>query len=181
VGERRGRLVSRSYRQIDPERAELPGLVGEVGRHAGYVNWNLVPEIRTGEHLQILARLPASPLIRERGDAWLSGIPLRRKTSFFPVMHMELRLACWGGVLPYADPVSTRFRLYPLCDRRIIEDMVSLPPDYREKRRLGRDLVRRFWPELLAVPFNRYSGIRHVERVVKYTIWRWRSRLVPSR
>jgi hypothetical protein len=177
AGERRGRLVVRTYRQLDPERAELPGLMAELGRHAYFMESARFPEIRTGEQVLLTAKIAAPPQACERGDAWLAGLPVRKRTSILPLILLELRMAGWGGLLPYADPISTRFRLYPFCERRIVEWMVSLPPDYRESKQLGPDVIRVFWPELAEFPFNRYVGWKYVERSVKFTLWRWRRRL----
>ena len=177
VAERRGREVVRTYRQLDPERAETPGMVGELGRHACFSEARPFPAIHSGEQVLAIAKLAAPPQACERGDQWLADLPVRDRASILAVIYIELRLAAWGGLLPYADPVSTRFRLYPLCERRIVEWMASLPPDYRERQQLGPDLIRVFWPELAEIPFNRYVGWKHFERSVKFNIWRWRRRL----
>jgi hypothetical protein len=63
----------------------------------------------------------------------------------------------WAGVLPYAE-CDPGFPIFPLCHRRVVELMLTLPAPYRRSGRLARDIILREWPELLEWPVNEPIG-----------------------
>jgi hypothetical protein len=158
VGEQRGWKVVRTYRALDPARAELPGVCGEAGRLTYWRKWETEnSEVNLDEFLGRVG-VPVTPGIMRRAQAWLDGLPVTNTLRIIDMMFVELFLGGWAGLLPYADPVSTAFRVYPLCHREALERLLRLPAPYRRSQALAAEVCRREWPELLSVPFNEPVG-----------------------
>jgi hypothetical protein len=83
-------------------------------------------------------------------------------------------LGCWAGVLPYAEPDATAFRVYPLVHRDAFIQMLRLPNACKARGIFPGRLIAAEWPRLLAAPFNRPAGVRHVTRQVRKRVWKTR-------
>ena len=158
VGEKRGWRVVRTYRALDPARAELPGVCGEAGRLSYWHKWETESSDVNMEEFLGRVGVPITPEIMRRAQGWLDGLPVTNTLRILDMMLIELFLGGWAGLLPYADPVSTAFRVYPLCHRETLERLMRLPTPYRRSQSLTADVCKREWPELLTVPFNEPVG-----------------------
>lgn len=148
----------RTLRQLDPDRVFLPGTCAEVGR-AYY--WRRADLERDGLGPdEALARLglPRSPILVEAARGWLAELPASRRTEILDLLYLEQRLGCWAGPAQLGHLQATR--VMPFADRRVFSLMFRLPPDYRYRQRLPRDLIRVLWPDLDRLPFNREPGVR---------------------
>lgn len=160
VGEKRGWRVVRTYGGLDPRRAELPGIGGEASRLTYWRKWENETSPVDMEEFLGRAGVPATPEIKRRAQRWLEGLPVTNTLRIIDMMFVELFLGGWAGLLPYADPVSTAFRVYPLCHRETLERMLRLPTRYRRSQSFTTDVCGREWPELLCLPFNEQVGFK---------------------
>jgi hypothetical protein len=132
----------------------LTGFAGEIGR---------------GDHLHATARLTPKKLLRRQGFAvtarnvdaysrWLEGIPSKHGERILDIHYIEQGVGAWGGAHCYGT-APFAFNVMPMNQRRVLEAMIRLPPDYRRARRLVTDMVRLGWPELEGLPFGRPPGL----------------------
>lgn len=131
----------------------ITGLAGEVGR-CGY--WNaedlLAAEI-TADELLSRIRAPAPESFAAAARAWLEGLPSGPVHWILDLLAMEQRIGAFSAPTFYGN-CQGAISMTPFNDRRLIELMLSLPPDYRFEQKLAEDLLARMWPELNEFPFN---------------------------
>lgn len=156
-----------SLTALDPERVLLPGTAGEVGRGVMNRVWDL-PDQRIDAHMLVgRLRIPRSNAAFVAGAAeWLDGLPDVPPPRVMDLAYIEHRLSCWAGPGHYGN-VTSRFEYTPFASRQLFTDMLALPAAYRLRQGLVRDICRRTWPELLDVPFNRYTGLRGARGVAQ--------------
>ena len=112
--------------------------------------------------------LPGTTEFKEAVNTWLIGLPPGLSVpTILDLAYIEHRLGCWASPHLYGA-APFHMNLVPLCHRRIFDILLRLPPDYRRKQRLARDIISRAWPELMRWPFNDYTGFK---RVRKHTKW----------
>lgn len=149
---------------LDSRRPLLMGWGGEVGRS---FYWYKDDKSDTTSSLitpnEILNRMsmPETPYLLDRASKWLESLPIKNNFLTLDLLYLEQRLACWAGPSLYGH-VYNRFRLYPFTHRRIIEIMLSLPPDYKRTETLATDIIKSQWSELLDFPFNKPLGIKKI-------------------
>ncbi len=149
----------RTLKQLDPQRAFLLGLGGEVGRSFYWrASDTESTPIAPNELLQMI-HLPVTPDFQEQANQWLKNLGILNTFTVLDFLHIEQRLGCWAGPLQYGH-ITSAFRIYPLCHRKIIELMLSLPPDYKRSQMLAHDLIKSLYSELLMFPFNEPIGIK---------------------
>lgn len=177
---RTGHAVSGAIRRIHPtlallesSRIVLPGMAGEVAR-AYYWKPRDVPSLRiTANELVERMHLPAHPRFVEATARWLGPLEGYPLPLMLDLAYIEHRLGCWSGPQAYgSDPYGRT--LIPLARRAIFELMLGLPERYRREERLAPDLCRLLWPELLDLPFNRYTGLRRHRHAVEMSLRRAR-------
>jgi hypothetical protein len=147
-------------RHLDLSGGWLTGFAGEVGRafywHAGD------RETERWSPAELLTRLhlPASPRLQEAMRRWLAGLPDDLPlSSLLGLAYLEHRIGCWAAPHLYgAAPFAVN--LTPFCHREAFDLMLRLPPEYRKRKALARDICTATWPELLSLPFNAYPGLR---------------------
>ncbi|MBD2562915.1 MULTISPECIES: hypothetical protein [Nostoc] len=150
---------ARTIKQLDSSRGLLLGLAGEVGRS---LYWRVSDTESTYlSPSELLRRIdvPATPYLKEQANKWLSNLPIKNTFTVLDIVFIELRLGCWAGPQQYGH-VNNAFRISPFSHRKIMEIMLSLPPDYKRHQMLTNDLIKRFYPELLMFPFNEPIGIQ---------------------
>ena len=62
-----------------------------------------------------------------------------------------------GWPLAYGH-VGSKCRVSPLIHREIFDAMLRLPFEYRRSQRFAVDVIKRRWPSLLRIPFNKYTA-----------------------
>jgi hypothetical protein len=69
----------------------------------------------------------------------------------------------------------------PFCNREVLDRMLRLPSDYRDRERLARDVISQAWPDLMAFPINEYTGLARprdaVQQKLRSAKRRWKRRL----
>jgi hypothetical protein len=147
------------HEHLDLSSAWLTGFAGEVGR-AFYSRPtdNEADRMSSAELLTRMA-LPSSDRLQKAIRAWCDGLPDFPLSTLLDFAYLEHRLGCWAAPHLYgAAPFS--INLTPFNDREIFDAMLRLPSAYRRRKALGGDIISAAWPELLALPYNDYPGIR---------------------
>jgi hypothetical protein len=176
IGETRGRAWTATYRRLDPSRAEITGQAGELCR-ASYWRAARRPRDASIDDILRVLEVPATPRMIELAAQWVRGVRARDTIQLYDFLYIEQWLGCWAGVLPYAEPTATAFRLYPLVHRETFTQMLRLPNEWKVNEQFPKDVIRAQWPELLRAPFNRLLGPRHYMRQVKRRVWKTRRRV----
>ena len=137
------------------------GLGGEVGR--GFL-WLTSDADTPIDAAGIVARLklPRHPAVVAGVDAWLAPIAHFDTLLKLDLAYLELRMSSWGFADAYANPVRTE--LHPMISRANFEAMLSIPPEMRRDGSIFRDAITRAWPELMALPINKYGDWRDVRK-----------------
>ena len=150
----------RTLEQLDPGLAVLEGLCGEVGRAYYWRRSDFESTRLTPRGVLVRLGFPAHPRLLDAADRWLSAVPARDQFDVLDLLYIEQRLGCWAG--PNHVGHVHNPRIVPLSDREIFSSMMSLQPEYRFEQRLGPDVIRSLWPELLGMPFNQAGPLRSV-------------------
>jgi hypothetical protein len=163
TGELRGWRASTMFKQANPAYAQLDGGVGDLVRISEELRpGETISSKITAERLLSSCLAPCSGLTRSVYNRWLETIPAVNAFQVLDLYYIEQRVGCWGGNLHYAESPDPGFVIYPMCHRKIIEKMATLPVEYRLSGALMRDVINREWPDLLAWPFNRPDGWKKV-------------------
>ena len=158
VGEPGGWRIIDQRRALDPDRVELVGLVGELGR-AFYGNLaGIEPDSALADRLLECAAFPRTSAARQRIQVWLQEFAQLDPIDRLDLYYLEQRLGAWGGVWPYAEAGAARFIFFPLAHRRVVELMFALPLAYLRGGTLSRDVIASVWPELNGFPVNTPFG-----------------------
>jgi hypothetical protein len=146
---------------LKPGRVRMPGLGGEIGRSFYWRSHDRADSTLSPADLLTRMKLPTDDTSSLAMEMWCKSLPGWLNTyDVLDLAYIEHRLGCWAGPALYGSDEYFAGQLVPFADRYLIERMLSLPPDYRAKQGLARDLIARAWPELLRWPFNRFTGIR---------------------
>ena len=151
---------TRMIKQLDPERAYLPGFLGELSRYV-YVNFlsTLVPEwdgrTVTPEHLMALSLAPRTEEAMARMTGWLDSVQLENVDQIINLFYLEQRVGCWVAINTSAFADTYRFELWPFNNRRIVELMLSLPVEFKMANGMHTAIMDQEWPELLDIPLNK--------------------------
>ncbi|HEU5098736.1 MAG TPA: hypothetical protein VFU22_06945 [Roseiflexaceae bacterium] len=157
--------------RLDPWRALLPGMAGEVGRAFYWRDGDSATMRLTPEDTVARCHLPANDRIVSAAGGWLDELAGHSAFAILDLLYIEQRLGCWGGPQQYGgDPWSVA-QLFPLAHRAIFTATLSLPPEYRANERLVTDICRQEWPELLDLPFNEFSGWQRYPRRIAKSVY----------
>jgi hypothetical protein len=167
-----------SLRRLDPTRVLLPGTAGEVGRAHTYRPGDPTEAAVRPETLLRRLRLPGHAVYLEHAEAWLAGLPDLPYETTLELGYIEQRLSCWAGPGHYGNQAS-RFELAPFASRPLFRAMLASPLEYRLREQLATDICRIAWPELLDLPFNRFTGLRGTARAAVSNVKRMVKRAVP--
>jgi hypothetical protein len=102
--------------------------------------------------------LPSTPEVTAALADWLAGLPPMPSLQLLDLAYLEHRDGAWYAVQFMSDP--TLLRLAPLLTLRGVELMMGLPADWKRQSRLGLEIMRTNWPELLEFPFNSLGRVR---------------------
>lgn len=171
----RGWRALRAFSKLDSDRVYLPAFAAELSRGFFWHDADREDTMISGSEL--LKRI--NPLITQNSIAykklldavnrWLSGAPSAHAFQILDFAYIENQLGTWTGVMPYSQVDAGAFTVFPLCHRRTVELMMSLPAQYRKESRFARDIISRKWPELLNLPFNK--PVVTVARADRMRIW----------
>jgi hypothetical protein len=158
-----------AVRQLNPQRVDLSGHIGELARADYWRAEDPSAEEVTSARLTAICGFPLNSTTQPRFQKWLARLPFLEPDRILDFLYLEQRLGCWAGIMPYGVAEDGQFQVFPLCHREIIELMLALPRSYRWNGSLPIDIIRREWPELLEYPINTPMGMQRawaaVERV----------------
>jgi hypothetical protein len=124
-------------------------------------------------------RLPDVPVIRRAAEAWLAGLPPMDATRALDVAKIEQIHGSWAAVSVYGHRIE-RPSLSPFASQRIFETALRLPKDYVFAQGFFRDYMALVWPEGLAIPVNRVTGLdrlrfpkEELKRMLPVEVKRW--------
>jgi hypothetical protein len=142
----------------------IGGLGGEIGR--GFL-WLDAQSSDAIDVIEIVDRLKLvrHPDVMKEVEDWLRPLRHYNALAKLDLAYMELRMSCWGFADSYALP--QQLELHPLISRRIYTAMLALPPEFRRSNGMTMACINREWPEVLALPINKYGD--------------WRDRISPLR
>lgn len=180
TSEIRGWQCATMYKRLPGGHAVLGGQAGEVAR--GYY-WYDDDTETTAVTPERLIALCACPLDRETlavARAWLDTVPAANALQILDLFFVEEDMGGWAGVLPYAE-CDPGFPIFPLCHRRVVERMLTLPVAYRRAGRLARDIIAREWPALLDWPINEPIGATRLVLAAQRALHRGKKALRRTR
>ncbi|MCW6529344.1 hypothetical protein NED98_03700 [Sphingomonas sp. MMSM20] len=154
-----------SLRQLDCVEAILEGNVAEVAR--GFF-WKNSDHAKTTIDAQALCGrfgLPPNTETLEAISQWLEDVPAGDAQFILDLAYLELRVSPWAFAGSYVDPPLLHFS--PLASRAVICRMFELPTAFKRDNLFGSAIVGSEWPELLALPFNRYGDFRDAIRIAR--------------
>ncbi len=169
ASEDRGREITNAYYQLDPARAELTADFGEIMRDFA-TKPGMDP--RAVETILYPMKLKPIPWVLETLDRYIKSLPLDDPYHIMDMKYLDGRIASWAGVLPYAEADSVPLRMSVFTSRRLIQLAMALPLDLRLADGAPEEVTRMLWPELLNLPFNRYTGMTHVKDRLKKRVYR---------
>lgn len=154
--------IHKTLEALDPGRTLVVGVCGEVGRGYYYSKGDRADRTLTAEVLLARMGLPKHERLIGEATQWIQSLP--SGLGYFNSLDMayiEQRLGCWAAPQRFGNLTSV-FEFSPFCHRRVFESMLRLPVEYRWRDELPEDICGTAWPELLAVPYNRFTGLRGV-------------------
>ncbi len=149
-------------------RAFVGGLGGEIGRGFFWRPGDGPDTEISADTIVARFGMPPSSEVHAAVEEWQRSV-----TSFDPFLaldlaYMELRMGCWAFAQAYTLPEVQN--IHPLISRPAFTAMLSLPPEWRRENRMPREAIAQTWPDLLALPFNRYGDYRDTLNTVSRAI-----------
>lgn len=149
-------------------RVGVTGSGGEFARHRRDLRKH---ESITLELLCSIAGMPEGPIALHASTRWLSELPVYNR-DLWDLFRWEQHAGNWLAMCQYElGDVAWRDVFTPYNCRALLERMISVdmrhrwPPRYEFQRRL----MRRLWPETLALPINPHKPKpRRIRRLVSY-------------
>jgi hypothetical protein len=153
--------IHKTLEGLEPRRALLPGIGGEVGR-AFYWRHGDAPDARLMP-VDFLERsgIPAEAALVSDIETWLTGLAGLTALDVLDLYYLEHRLGGWAAPAHYGN-LTSLFEVSPFNQRAVFASMLKLPYEYRWNKQLSIDICKSEWPALLALPFNEFTGSRRV-------------------
>ncbi len=145
----------------------LPGFGGEIARG---MLWRTID--RSDTQISAIAALnrinaPITDLNIAAAGRWLSGVEGLNAFA-------KLDLLFWEAAYPRGAQIYGPDFLYDdialLLHPRVLQSMLRLPVEYRRTRRLARDFMDIYRPELSRIPFNAYPDWRRAPQILRKVI-----------
>lgn len=160
-----GGLNMRTYPSVAPmlEYSYFTGGVGgETGRGFFWRPGDAEDTELTAASLVARTGMPLHEDVVSAVDAWLQALPEVDTFLKLDLAFIELRLGCWGFSQTYATPEVRQIQ--PLIARESFVAMLSLDPWWHRENRMILRCIELAWPELLALPINKYGDYRDLGR-----------------
>ncbi|HOX90083.1 MAG TPA: hypothetical protein PLN55_10775 [Burkholderiaceae bacterium] len=179
LSDRRAKAAAASSVSLGSQRAMILGTGAEVGRAYYWQSGDQhLPHLELDDLIERLG-VPATAVVAEAGQQWLSSLPVVDVEAALDLAYIEQRLGCWASAWASGSGVGPRY-LFPYVGRRLFELYLALPAEFRRQDALAAEIIRRTWPDLLRLPFNRpASWRRRVSAALARTpvLWRFARRL----
>ena len=143
----------------------LGGLGGEIGRA---FFWRAADTFESPFGApEIVPRfgMPVASAVLEATERWLESVtPQFDGLTVLDLAYLELRMSAWSAAQTYAQ--SFVEHQHPLICREVYALMLDLPPDAKRGNLLIKSGIAQLWPELGAIPINRYGDYRDTLHVL---------------
>jgi hypothetical protein len=136
----------------------MTGTCAEILRASNWATEDLGQDDLPMEVLLARLRMPPAPAIVAAAQAWLAALPPMRRTAALDVAKIEVIHGCWAAPGVYGHDIEWP-SLHPMADGLVYEIAMGLPEGYKMENRAYADFVGPLWPELLAIPANRVTGL----------------------
>jgi hypothetical protein len=153
-------------RHLEMNHAWLTGFGAEIRRPFYWVPSEVAKTVFEPADLLRRMKLPAVDASLRAVEQWLARTPLGDPITAFDLMYIEQKVGSWASPQMYgAAPFAVN--MTPLCHRRVLEQMMRLPPSYRARHKPADEMLRLTWPELLDLPYNEVTGVRLLVKRVR--------------
>jgi len=150
-----------TLRDLTEHNAMFTGVYGEVGRCRLYrqdfdrINRQAIDANFVMNRLT----LPANARVLEDIDVWLAGLTGQPNSVILDLAYLELRAGSWAmSQRPLTNSIKLNF--LPFTQRAVFDTFIGVSPAAKGTSRLFPALVDQLWPELGAIPINKYGDIR---------------------
>lgn len=141
--------------------AVFTGMYGEVGRCRLYRQ-----DLTRINDAKIDARfiidrltLPAHPELVQNIGLWFDGLAGQPNSVILDLAFHELKFGSWAmGQRPMTN--SIKLNLLPFAQRRVLDAFIGVKPQDKGTEALFWGIIERLWPDLAAVPINKYGDLR---------------------
>jgi hypothetical protein len=155
------RLTHPTLRELTDRNALLTGLFGEIGRCRYYRQDLMEINDSTIDARFVIDRLtvPAHPRVVESIDAWLAELRGQPNSVILDLSLLELKLGCWA--MPQrAMTSSVKWAFMPFTQRAVFDAFIGVAPADKGTKALFWAIIKNLWPELAAMPINKYGDAR---------------------
>jgi hypothetical protein len=159
LSDRRAEAATASSASLGGGRTMILGTGAEVGRAYYWQSGDQRLSRLAIEDLIERLGVPATAAVAEAGRQWMSSLPVADVEATLDLAYIEQRLGCWASAWASGSGAGPRY-LFPYVGRRLFELYLALPAEFRRRDALAAELIRRTWPDLLRLPFNRPASWR---------------------
>ncbi len=103
-------------------------------------------------------RMPDTPRLSAAAQDWLDSFPAASAAYALDLSKIETIYGCWSSVAGYGHALP-RPSLSPFASRRLFDIVFAVPYEYRRDKGFLKDYMNTLWPDLMALPLNRASGL----------------------
>jgi hypothetical protein len=143
----------------------IAGFGGEIGRAFFWRRTDTASTALDADALVPRFGMKFHPRVRDAVAAWLPGVEKFDTFLKLDLAYMELRMGCWAYAQTYVTPDVPE--VSPMISRESFSAMLSLDPEARRANAVTLSSIRMAWPELLALPINRYGDYRDQLRIAR--------------
>lgn len=155
------RLTHPTLRDLTDRNALLTGLFGEIGRCRYYrqdlmqINESVIDARFVIDRLTV----PAHPALLQNIDEWLAGLAGQPNSVILDLSLLELKLGCWA--MPQRSMTnSVKWAFMPFTQRVVFDGFIGVAPAEKGTKALFWAIIKNLWPELAAIPINKYGDAR---------------------
>ncbi|WP_346838379.1 hypothetical protein [Microbulbifer sp. SAOS-129_SWC] len=173
--------LCRTVRVHDCGSHEICGVGGEAIRSCLWFRGDGARDRISAAELLGRDGIPANDFSVGITEQWLETLPAGMSVgNIIDLSFIEFRLAGWAGPSVYGHQVAHP-TMSPFNSGECYKAALALPESYREENCIAKDFISYLWPELLALPINRASGVMKLaflKRELKYLVpLEWREKL----
>jgi hypothetical protein len=136
----------------------MTGTCAEILRASNWAAEDLGRADLPMEVLLARLRMPPAPAIVAAAEAWMAALPPMRRTAALDVAKIEVIHGCWAAPSIYGHDIIWP-SLHPMADGLVYDIAMGLDEAYKMENRAYADFVGALWPELLAIPANKVTGL----------------------
>ncbi|MGO1499880.1 MAG: hypothetical protein ACTHWH_01180 [Marinobacter sp.] len=146
----------------------ISGAAGEIGRAFLWRKNDETTSVLDSKGLIARLGLRYNLHLEKEMDKWLEEVGALGFYTVLDLAYLENRVSSWAFSQAYAHVGKGDMnQVSPFNHRELVGILFSLQPDDRQLEKYITEGIRRMWPALLEVPFNRYGSIRDYSELLK--------------